>query len=71
MLKGYAVNKKRLDYLEKTVKLIDIANRMDERLENNDAKEILKVIGEYSRALDILDDYDHRTLKKQSGTKVI
>ena len=37
MLKGYAVNKQRLDYLEKTVKLIDIANRMDERLENNDA----------------------------------
>ena len=31
MLKGYAVNKKRLEYLEKTVKLIDIANRIDER----------------------------------------
>ena len=46
MLKGYAINQKRLEYLEKTVKLIDIANRMDERLENNDAKEILKVIGE-------------------------
>ena len=44
MLKGYAVNQKRLEYLEKTVKLIDIANRMDERLEGNDAKEILKVI---------------------------
>lgn len=43
MLKGYAINQKRLDYLEKTVKLIDIANRIDERLEGNDAKEILKV----------------------------
>ena len=31
MLKGYAVNQKRLEYLEKTVKLIDIANRIDER----------------------------------------
>ena len=40
-LKGYAINQKRLEYLEKTVKLIDIANRIDERLENNDAKEIL------------------------------
>ena len=40
MLKGYAVNQKRLEYLEKTIKLIDIANRIDERLENNDAKEI-------------------------------
>lgn len=67
LLKGYAINKKRLEYLEKTVKLIDIANRMDDRLENNDAKEILKVIGEYSKALDLLDDYDHRTLKKIKG----
>ena len=39
MLKGYAVNQKRLEYLEKTIKLIDIANRIDERLEGNDAKE--------------------------------
>ena len=68
MLKGYAVNQRRLEYLEKTVKLIDIANRMDERLENNDAKEILKVIGEYSKALDLLDDYDHKTLKKIAGS---
>ena len=67
MLKGYAVNQRRLEYLEKTVQLIDIANRMDERLEGNDAKEILKVIGEYSKALDLLDDYDHRTLKKIKG----
>ena len=67
MLKGYAINQKRLEYLEKTIKLIDIANRIDERLENNDAKEILKVIGEYSKALDLLDDYDHKTLKKING----
>ena len=67
MLKGYAVNQRRLEYLEKTIKLIDIANRIDDRLENNDAKEILKVIGEYSKALDLLDDYDHRTLKKIKG----
>ena len=67
MLKGYAVNQKRLEYLEKTIKLIDIANRIDERLEGNDAKEILKVIGEYSKALALLDDYDHRTLKKIEG----
>ncbi len=67
MLKGYAINQKRLDYLEKTVKLIDIANRIDEKLENNDAKEILKVIGNYSKTLDLLDDYDHRTLTKPKG----
>ena len=67
MLKGYTVNQRRLEYLEKTIKLIDIANRIDEKLENNDAKEILKVIGEYSKALDLLDDYDHKTLKKIKG----
>ena len=67
MLKGYAINQKRLEYLEKTIKLIDIANRMDERLENNDAKEILNVIGDYSKALNLLDEYDHRTLKKVKG----
>ena len=74
MLKGYAVNQRRLEYLEKTIKLIDIANRIDDRLENDDAKEILKVIGEYSRALDMLDEYDHKTLKKPNGnvdTRVI
>lgn len=67
LLQGYALNKKRLEYLEKTIKLIDIANRIDERLENKDAKEILKVIGNYSKALDLLDDYDHRTLVKPKG----
>lgn len=67
MLKGYAINQRRLEYLEKTVKLIDIANRIDESIEGNDAKEILKVIGDYSKALDLLDDYDHRTLKKIDG----
>ena len=67
MLKGYAVNQKRLEYLEKTVQLIDIANRMDDRLKANDAKEILRVIGDYSKALNLLDDYDHRTLKKVKG----
>ena len=67
MLKGYAVNQRRLEYLEKTIKLIDIANRIDEKLENNDAREILKVIGEYSKALDLLDNYDHKTLKKIKG----
>lgn len=67
LIKGYAINQKRLDYLEKTVKLIDIANRTNENLENADAKEILKVIATYSKALDLLDDYDHRNLLKPKG----
>ena len=67
LIKGYAINQERLDYLEKTVKLIDIANRTNENLENADAKEILKVIATYSKALDLLDDYDHRNLLKPKG----
>ena len=67
LIKGYAINQERLDYLEKTVKLIDIANRTNENLENVDAKEILKVIATYSKALDLLDDYDHRNLFKPKG----
>ena len=67
LINGYAINQKRLDYLEKTVKLIDIANRTNENLENADAKEILKVIATYSKALDLLDDYDHRNLLKPKG----
>lgn len=68
IIKGYAINQKRLECLEKTVKLIDIANRANENLESADAKEILKVIGNYSKALDLLDDYDHRTLLKPKGS---
>ena len=68
MIKGYAINQKRLECLEKTVKLIDIANRANENQESADAKEILKVIGNYSKALDLLDDYDHRTLLKPKGS---
>ena len=67
LIKGYAINQERLDYLEKTVKLIDIANRTNENLENVDAKEILKVIATYSKALLLLDDYDHRNLLKPKG----
>ena len=68
LLKGYAVNQKRLEYLEKTVKLIDIAGRIDE-INASDAKEIIKTINNYSNALDLLDDYDHKSLEKPKGTK--
>ena len=67
MLKGYAVNQKRLEYLEKAVKLIDIAGRIDHELDNNDAQEIIRVINNYSNALNLLDDYDHRTILKPKG----
>ena len=67
MLKGYAINQKRLEYLEKTVQLIDIANRLDAELENGEAREVIKVIGNYYKALDLLEEYDHDKIKNKKG----
>lgn len=69
LIKGYVVNERRLECLEKTVKLLDIANRMEENTNGKDVKEVLKVIGNYSKALDLLDDYDHKTIKKVKGIR--
>ncbi len=68
LIKGYAVNQKRLEYLEKTIKLIDIASRIDNELMSSGAKEIIKVINNYSNALNLLEDYDHRKIIKPKGT---
>lgn len=67
MLKGYAINQRRLEYLEKTVQLIDIANRLDAELENGEAREVIKVIGNYYKALDLLEEYDHNKIKNKKG----
>lgn len=67
LLKGYAVNQKRLEYLEKTVKLIDIANRLDDELKGDEAKDIIKIINNYSAALNLLDDYDHKRIIRPDG----
>jgi len=69
LIKGYAVNNKRLEYLEKTVKLINIANRIDYELKDGESKELISVINTYSNALNLLDDYDHKTIRKPIGTK--
>ena len=68
LIKGYAVNNKRLEYLEKTIKLIDIAERIEEELKDNEAQEIIKVINNYKDALSLLDDYDNKKISKPKGT---
>ena len=67
LIKGYAVNNKRLEYLEKTINLIDIANRVDDNLKGNEAREIIRVISNYSKALNLLDNYDHKNVDKPKG----
>ncbi len=69
LIKGYSVNNKRLEYLEKTIKLIDIASRVDKDVKTDEGFAILKIISEYTKALDILDQYDHQELVKPKGSK--
>ena len=68
LIKGYAINQKRLEYLEKTIKLVNIAGRIESELNGSEARGIIKVINDYSKALDLLDDYDLKTLKKIEST---
>ena len=67
LIKGYVVNEKRLEYLEKAVKLIDIAGRNLEGLDGVGASDIIKVLQRYTKSLDLLDDYDHKSLTKPKG----
>lgn len=68
LIKGYSINQKRLEALEKTVKLINLAGRIDNKLEGSEAQDIIKVINNYSSALNLLDSYDYKDIKKPDGT---
>ena len=68
MIKGYSINQKRLDALNKT---IEIQSRMLASTLEIDAKEVLSVIETYSNALSLLDDYDHGTISKPKGKNSI
>ena len=56
MMKGYAINEKRIEVLNKTV---SIQSRMLASTLGIEEKEVLNVIEAYSNALSLLDDYDH------------
>jgi prophage maintenance system killer protein/predicted regulator of amino acid metabolism with ACT domain len=64
MIKGFAVNEKRLEALDKT---IQIQSRMLASALNIEEKEVLNVVEAYSNALTLLDDYDHGTIPKPDG----
>jgi prophage maintenance system killer protein len=71
LLKGYSVNQRRLAELKQTVRLV--ANMAERReLSGDEATALLRVVGEYSRALDLLDDYDHqRVAAPGAGRKAL
>lgn len=64
MIKGYVVNQKRLDVLNKTVA---IQSRMLASTLGIEEQEVLSVVDAYSNALTLLDDYDHGTIPKPDG----
>lgn len=63
ILKGYAANERRLEDLRQTLQII---RRTENQLDTN---QILSVIEQYTAALDLLDDYDHLSVKKPDGTE--
>ena len=68
MLKGYAINQKRLETLDRTVK---IQSRIIASTLELDEKEVLNVVEAYADALSMLDDYDHGCLTKPDGKDTV
>ena len=68
IIRGYAINEKRLQALEKTV---DIQTRMLAGALNIAERDILRAVNEYTEALTILDKYDHQLLEHPEGTDPI
>ena len=68
IMKGYAVNEKRLAALNKTVEIQSkiIANTLD-----IEEAEVLRAVNLYTDALVLLDQYDHQSLNKPEGNKPV
>ena len=61
ILKGYAVNHKRMNQLNEVIRVM-------KRVENSlDSKQVLAVVERYSQALDLLDAYDHQNMMRPKG----
>ena len=63
LLRGCALNKRRLKELGQVVRIL---KRAEKKLE---APQVLAVIERYADALALLDDYDHQRIAKPSGRK--
>ena len=65
IVKGYAVNDKRLKILNKVV---EIQSNIIADVFELDSKEVFDVIQKYTQALELLDDYDHQIIQKPKPT---
>ena len=64
IMKGYAINEKRLAALNKTV---EIQSRIIANTLELEEKEVLRAVNLYTEALILLDQYDHQSLSKPDG----
>ncbi len=62
LVNGFTVNQKRLDELKQSIKLIQNTISNGE-LSNDETKEIVDVLSDYTLGLDVLDGYDHQNLE--------
>lgn len=74
LVNGYTINEKRLKSAENKYKELQkslqlLGNVVALERVSDETKGLIQVITEYSRALDILDDYDHQRLSAPKGTK--
>jgi death-on-curing family protein len=65
LVKGYAVNQKRLDELQKVVQLISNGGSADE-LKLQEAKGMLEIITNYTQSFILLNQYDSHSLQTQN-----
>ena len=78
LVKGYAINEKRLqeaenrfNELKQAIQLFDKVAHVKE-ISGSEAQGLLKVLSDFTVALNILDQYDHQTLKiKKSKSKEV
>ena len=68
IIKGYAINDKRLEALQKTV---EIQAKMLATAIEGDSDEVLRAVNLYTQALTLLDKYDHQSLEKPEGNQPI
>ena len=68
IIKGYAVNDKRLEALQKTV---EIQAKMLATAIDGDSDEVLRAVNQYTQALTLLDKYDHQSLEKPEGNQPV
>ena len=62
LLQGYSVNERRLQELKQSLRVVgQVLDRYD--VSSDQAQALLRVVTDYARALDILDDYDHQRVR--------